>query len=244
MANTVHKLLFGRGTIDVSLPDSAQAHVTQKPDFPPAAAASEVFAAAMANPVDSRTLDVLCERCRNACILICDITRPVPNHEFLRPMIETMISAGIAKPSFNTYKLLNALGSERLEADGPVLASKREDGMIAALVWNLAEVTQPSGIPGLSHSRSLRGEAKTLLVDIAGARPGQSVSVRYVDQERGSPMPAWREMGSPQYPSRQQIDTLRQRADIAPAQKMRLDRQGRLTLSLPPEGVALLELQG
>ncbi|WP_278377320.1 GH39 family glycosyl hydrolase [Sphingobium yanoikuyae] len=155
-----------------------------------------------------------------------------------------MISAGIAKPSFNTYKLLNALGPERLEADGPVLASRREDGMIAALVWNLADVTQPSGIPGLSHSRSVRGEAKSLVVDIAGARPGQSVSVRYVDQERGSPMPAWREMGSPQYPSRQQIDTLRQRADIAPAQKMRLDRQGRLALTLPPEGVALLELQG
>lgn len=96
MANTVHKLLFGRGTIDVSLPDSAQAHVIQKPDFPPAAAASEVFAAAMANPVDSRTLGVLCEGCHSACILICDITRPVPNHVFLRPMIETMISAGIA----------------------------------------------------------------------------------------------------------------------------------------------------
>jgi nickel-dependent lactate racemase len=33
----------------------------------------------------------------SACILICDITRPVPNHLFLRPMIETMIAAGIPR---------------------------------------------------------------------------------------------------------------------------------------------------
>ncbi len=32
---------------------------------------------------------------KSACILICDITRPVPNRLFLRPMIETMVAAGI-----------------------------------------------------------------------------------------------------------------------------------------------------
>ncbi|MDQ2802315.1 MAG: nickel-dependent lactate racemase, partial [Pseudomonadota bacterium] len=33
---------------------------------------------------------------RSAAIAICDITRPVPNHLFLRPLIETLIGAGIA----------------------------------------------------------------------------------------------------------------------------------------------------
>jgi lactate racemase len=33
---------------------------------------------------------------RSACILICDITRPVPNHLFLRPIIEQLMSAGLA----------------------------------------------------------------------------------------------------------------------------------------------------
>ena len=33
----------------------------------------------------------------SACILICDITRPVPNHLFLRPMIELMLAAGIPR---------------------------------------------------------------------------------------------------------------------------------------------------
>ncbi len=32
---------------------------------------------------------------KSACILICDITRPVPNRLFLRPMIETLTANGI-----------------------------------------------------------------------------------------------------------------------------------------------------
>src|SRR5882757_7488131 len=32
---------------------------------------------------------------KSACILICDITRPVPNRLFLRPMVETLVASGI-----------------------------------------------------------------------------------------------------------------------------------------------------
>jgi xylan 1,4-beta-xylosidase len=64
-----------------------------------------------------------------------------------------------------------------------------------------------------------------------------------VDQERGSPLPAWREMGSPQYLKPDQIERLRQRAEIPPPTVLKLDREAALTLLLPPEGVALIELQ-
>lgn len=149
---------------------------------------------------------------------------------------------GIAKPSFNTYKLLHALGTERLGTEGPALAARRDGKSVAALVWNLAEVTQPSGIPGRATTRTIKGEAKRLQVEFTGARPGQAVRVRYVDQDRGSPMPAWRAMGSPQYPTAAQIRLLRQHAEIPPAVAMRLDAARRITLDLPPEGVALVEL--
>jgi xylan 1,4-beta-xylosidase len=152
------------------------------------------------------------------------------------------IMQGIARPSFNTYKLLHALGDRQLAGQGPVLASRRQGRSIVALVWNLADVKQPSGIPGQSHTRTVKGVTKRYQVEFKGARPGQQVRVRYVDQERGSPMPAWRAMGSPQYPTMQQIERLRQAAEIPPAQILRLDRAGRLTLTLPPEGVALVEL--
>jgi xylan 1,4-beta-xylosidase len=55
-------------------------------------------------------------------------------------------------------------------------------------------------------------------------------------------MPAWRAMGSPQYIKPDQIELLRQRAEIAPPDTQRLDAAGRLLIDLPPEGVALIEL--
>jgi xylan 1,4-beta-xylosidase len=153
-----------------------------------------------------------------------------------------MLTEGIAKPSFNTYKLLHALGLESLAAEGPVLATRRADQSVAALIWNLADVKQPSGIPDQGHTRTVSGERQRFQIEFAGARAGQRVQVRYVDQERGSPLPAWREMGSPQYPTMAQIQELRHRADIPPPILLKLDAHSGLVLDLPPEGVALLEL--
>lgn len=148
---------------------------------------------------------------------------------------------GIPRPSFNTYKLLHRLGQRRLATTGPALASKTRNGA-AALIWNLAEVKQPSGIPGMSNERIVMGERKKIKVKLKGAAPGKSVRVSYVDQERGSPLPKWRELGSPQYPRKDQIDQIRRAAELAPPETRRLDKEGVLTLDLPPEGVALVEM--
>jgi xylan 1,4-beta-xylosidase len=153
----------------------------------------------------------------------------------------SMLTHGIAKPAFNTYILLHALGTQRLRAEGPVLATRRDRG-VAALVWNLAEVEQPSGIPGQNRTRVVKGAARRFQVEFAGARASQAVRVRFVDQQRASPFPAWRALGSPQYLSTAQIALLRERAAIAPAVTMPLDRARRVLLDLPAEGVALVEL--
>jgi xylan 1,4-beta-xylosidase len=134
------------------------------------------------------------------------------------------------------------LGETRLAAEGPALASRRADGSTAVLVWNLADVPQPSGIPGMTRTRPVKGDAKRLEIELVGARPGQAVRVRQVDQQQGSPLPAWRAMGSPQYPTREQLAQLRKSAEIAPAKVMKVNAQGRLVLELAPEGLALLEL--
>lgn len=154
----------------------------------------------------------------------------------------SMIVRGVARPAFNTYKLLHALGEERLSATGPVLASRRDGRAIAALVWNLAEAQQPAGIPGASSDRRVTGSTKQLDIRFAGARPGARARVRFVDQVRGSPMPAWRAMGSPALPTMAQIDQLRRAADIGAPTISRLDGASTLSLTLPPEGVALVEL--
>nr|WP_081983969.1 hypothetical protein [Massilia sp. JS1662] len=152
--------------------------------------------------------------------------------------------AGIPKPQFNTYKLLHRLGNQRLWAsDGPVLASKKKDGSFAIGVWNLADVSQPKGIPGTSVIRKVVGSRKTVSVSIKGARKGQKATVTYVDQERGSPHPAWRRLGSPQYPSPAELATIRKSAELQPPATVTIGAGGVLSLDLPPECFALIELK-
>lgn len=95
MTDQTVQLLYGKGALNVPLPEGAQATVISKPAFPQPASAQQVLERAMQNPIESSSLESLCEGCSTACILICDITRPVPNHVFLQPMIRTMISKGI-----------------------------------------------------------------------------------------------------------------------------------------------------
>src|ERR1700733_11865687 len=65
---------------------------------------------ALSEPIHSPSLAELARGRKSACILICDITRPVPNHLFLRPMIETLVASGIALDSIN---ILVATGLHR-----------------------------------------------------------------------------------------------------------------------------------
>ena len=55
-------------------------------------------------------------------------------------------------------------------------------------------------------------------------------------------MPAWREMGSPQYITLEQMHVLRRRGEIPPPAVLKLDAACQVNLDLPPEGVALIEL--
>ncbi|MDA8252392.1 MAG: nickel-dependent lactate racemase [Rhodospirillales bacterium] len=85
------QIAFGRGQLSVRLPDGAQPRLIRKRPLPKLPDPHAAVRAAL----DSAPLRALAHGRRSACILICDITRPVPNHLFLRPMIEDMTAAGI-----------------------------------------------------------------------------------------------------------------------------------------------------
>jgi nickel-dependent lactate racemase len=93
---SVH-ILYGKSGLQVRLPRDAQPTLIGKrpmaklPD--PRAAVRD----ALAHPVGAAPYSELVRGRRSACILICDITRPVPNHLFLRPLIEGMLAAGIPR---------------------------------------------------------------------------------------------------------------------------------------------------
>ncbi|HVY99132.1 MAG TPA: nickel-dependent lactate racemase [Dongiaceae bacterium] len=98
MQSADHKLIeiaFGRKTLPLRLPSHAEPTVIRKAALPGIADPHGAIRRAIAAPVGAPPLAELARNRSSACILICDITRPVPNRLFLRPMIETMAAAGI-----------------------------------------------------------------------------------------------------------------------------------------------------
>ena len=89
------ELAYGRGVLPIHLPAGAMPTVIRKARLPTLPDALAAVRQAFDAPVASRSLSDLAKGRSSACILVCDITRPVPNGLFLRPMIETMLESGI-----------------------------------------------------------------------------------------------------------------------------------------------------
>lgn len=89
------RLAYGRGHLELTLPAHAQPTVIRKAALPKLPDPAAAIARALAQPVAAPPLAELARGKRSACILICDITRPVPNRLFLRPMIQTLAASGI-----------------------------------------------------------------------------------------------------------------------------------------------------
>jgi lactate racemase len=93
--NNKVEIAYGRKQLTVSLPDGAQPTVIRKVSLPKLANQQQAIRRALDRPVAAQPFRKLAQGRRSACILICDITRPVPNKLFLRPMIEDLIEGGV-----------------------------------------------------------------------------------------------------------------------------------------------------
>jgi nickel-dependent lactate racemase len=89
------ELNYGRGKLPVELADTLDLTVIRKPAMPLLSDPDAAVRQALAAPVNCAPLAQLAQGKRSACIAICDITRPVPNHLFLRPIIEQLLQAGL-----------------------------------------------------------------------------------------------------------------------------------------------------
>ena len=89
------QLLYGRGTLPIAPPRGCVATVIEKRAMPVLADPADAVRGALARPVGAPPLAELARGWRSACILICDITRPVPNGLFLAPLIRTLLDAGV-----------------------------------------------------------------------------------------------------------------------------------------------------
>jgi nickel-dependent lactate racemase len=89
------ELNYGRGRLPLDLPDHWKVTVVRKPAMPVEGNPAEAVRKALANPVSARPLREAARGRRTACILICDITRPVPNGLLLPEIVSQLLDAGM-----------------------------------------------------------------------------------------------------------------------------------------------------
>jgi xylan 1,4-beta-xylosidase len=141
-----------------------------------------------------------------------------------------LLAAGsIPKPSFNAFALLHQLGDERFSPDTEgALLTRRHDGTLVLALWNYRD----------ARASDTMTRKVTLEVKHSGAA---TATVQSIDGEHGNVNVAYAKMGSPRYPTREQLAELRA-AGALPAAATRALEGGTLTLEIPPDGLTLVTI--
>ena len=160
------KLDYGRTGLDVTLPDANIVGPLSIRPAPPVADPQAAIVEAMANPIGSRPLAELARGRKDACIVICDITRPVPNKLILPPMLRTLEEAGIPRDKI-TILIATGLhrpneGDELVELVGADIAANYRcvNHFGKDLDSHDYLGTTPAGVPVWLDSRYVRADLK------------------------------------------------------------------------------------
>ena len=142
-----------------------------------------------------------------------------------------LVAAGnLPKPSFYAMEILHGLGDQRVEnSNSDVLVTKAKDGALVLAVWNIVN-------PGST------GAAKTVTLQLKGVRSSARASIKRVDEDHGNTLGLWQKLGSPQYPTQAQLESLRQNSQLSAPETQGLTN-GNLSLQVPINGLVLITIR-
>jgi nickel-dependent lactate racemase len=160
------KLDYGKTGLDVELPDERLVGpLAIQPTTPIADPTAEVRRR-LENPIGSPPLREVARERKSACILICDITRPVPNSILLPPILETIEAAGVPREQI-LILIATGLhrpneGAELVELVGPEIANnyRIENHHGKALDEHTYLGTTDRGVPVWIDSRYVNADLK------------------------------------------------------------------------------------
>jgi xylan 1,4-beta-xylosidase len=148
---------------------------------------------------------------------------------------------GIPKPAYDVFMLLHTLGEERLPAPvDEALVTRRKDGTIVIAAWNLVEPDASGAAKTVTFE--LKNVGSGLGIHTVTGLMGTKAEVRRVDTSHGDTLDAWKKMGSPAWPTQAQIEELRRASETGSAEDVPI-RDHKLTLVLPPMGLAVAEIR-
>ena len=137
---------------------------------------------------------------------------------------------GLPKPSFNAFKLLHRLGENRMLADtDSAIVTRRSDGTLVMAVWNLILPEE-------------NGQSKKVTIVLRGLAGRHRAALYRLDATHGSLTATYDKLGKPKYPTQVQIAQLRRASEIPPPESILLEN-GKITFSLPRQGLALIEIR-
>ncbi|HUW53956.1 MAG TPA: glycosyl hydrolase family 39 [Rhodanobacter sp.] len=146
----------------------------------------------------------------------------------------------IDKPSFNAFAMLHKLGNTQLRTGSDsALVTRRADGTLVMALWNYAPPVgkTASYTPGEPH-----GAPKHFRIDVKHLAAGAHATVWRLDETHGNAIALFDRMGRPDSPSREQIAQLRAAGKLAAPEHMDV-RKGRFEISIPPQGLVVIELR-
>ncbi|MGA8030106.1 MAG: glycosyl hydrolase family 39 [Bryobacteraceae bacterium] len=153
------------------------------------------------------------------------IPEPFEGHFGLRA------EGGINKPSYYDFGLLHKLGDQRLaNSASDVIVTKRKDGTLVIAVWNLVD-------PGKT------GSTKKVRLILNGVPSNAMVNISRVDDDHGNALAAYKALGSPRYPSEDQVQRINAATALPPPTRQHLEGN-RLDLNLQPNALVLVEVEG
>ena len=160
------KLAYGRSGLEVELPEKNVVKCLEHRSLEPLADPTTAVKTALTNPIGTEPLAKLAAGRRNACILISDITRPVPNEVILRPLLAGLQESGM---TVDNILILVATGLHRpntkdelVEMLGSEIAStyRVENHFGQELEQHTFLGNSPRGIPAWIDSRYVEADLK------------------------------------------------------------------------------------
>lgn len=158
---------YGKTGLPVTLPaDRLVAPPLAIKDAPPLADPAAALDASLRSPIGTAPLAELAKGKATACVLICDITRPVPNEFLLTPVLRTLEEAGIPRAGI-TILIATGLhrpnvGDELVELVGERIATtyrcENHDGKATAEHTYLG--TTEMGVPVWIDTRYVTADLK------------------------------------------------------------------------------------
>lgn len=159
-------LEYGRDGLEVELPDRSVVGTLSYRSVPPLAHPERALLDVLENPTGAPSLAQLAAGRRDACILICDVTRPVPNELMLRPLLRILEDSGIPRERI-LILIATGLhrpneGDELVEMVGRFIVDnyRIENHHGQRLVEHTCLDDSPRGVPIWLDTRYLRADLK------------------------------------------------------------------------------------